>query len=108
MVSPSVGPRSVKTLSCQGRIVIKLYEALTFHSKQIPFFVLNVSIVFLDIDECVANTHDCAAKADCENTEGSFICTCHDGYQGDGKTCQGAEITKWHAQSLTLFTYDCV
>ncbi|XP_020610701.1 putative vitellogenin receptor isoform X2 [Orbicella faveolata] len=41
-----------------------------------------------DIDECVANTHDCAAEADCKNTEGSFICTCHDGYQGDGKTCQ--------------------
>ena len=70
----------------------------------IPFLLLNVSIVVLDIDECVANTHDCAAEADCKNTEGSFICTCHDGYQGDGKTCQGEEITRW--QTLTLITYD--
>lgn len=84
---------------------MKLSEALSFHGKHIPFFLLSVSVVFLDIDECVANTHDCAAEADCKNTEGSFICTCHDGYQGDGKTCQGAEITKW--QTLTLIiTHD--
>ena len=52
----------------------------------------------LDINECVANTHDCAAEADCKNIEGSFICTCYDGYEGNGKTCQGAEI-------LTLIAY---
>ncbi|KAL9989007.1 hypothetical protein ACROYT_G003511 [Oculina patagonica] len=42
----------------------------------------------LDIDECAANKHDCAAEAVCTNTAGSFICTCLDGYQGNGKTCQ--------------------
>ncbi|XP_078345545.1 uncharacterized protein LOC144631045 [Oculina patagonica] len=41
-----------------------------------------------DIDECMANTHDCAAEANCTNTADSFICTCKDGYQGNGKTCQ--------------------
>ena len=83
---------------------MELYEAFSFNSKHISFCVLNVFIVFLDIDKCVANTHDCAAEADCKNTEGSFTCTCRDGYQGDDKTCQGAEITKW--QTLTLFNYD--
>lgn len=60
--------------------------------------------MFLDIDECVANTDDCASEAECKNTAGSFICTCYDGYKGNGKTCQGAEITKWH--TLTLITYE--
>ena len=43
----------------------------------------------LDIDECAANTHDCAAEATCTNNEGSFICTCLDGFQGNGNTCKG-------------------
>ena len=81
---------------------MKLCEALGFHGKHISFLLLNVSILSLDIDECLANTHECAAKADCKNTEGSFTCTCHDGYQGDGKTCRGPEITK--LQTLTLLT----
>ena len=42
----------------------------------------------------MANTHGCAAEADCINTAGSFICTCKDGYQGNGKTCKGTEISK--------------
>ncbi|XP_078344938.1 uncharacterized protein LOC144630446 [Oculina patagonica] len=41
-----------------------------------------------DIDECAANTHDCATKANCTNIAGSFICACLKGYQGNGKTCQ--------------------
>ena len=57
----------------------------------------NVSNVVLDIDECLDNTHDCAAEANCTNTAGSFICTCHDGYQGNGTTCQGTEISKYLA-----------
>ncbi|XP_041379141.1 epidermal growth factor-like protein 6 [Gigantopelta aegis] len=26
-------------------------------------------------------------KANCSNTDGSYICVCHNGYSGDGKTC---------------------
>ncbi len=54
----------------------------------------DISTAFLDIDECVVNTHDCAAEANCTNTAGSFICTCKDGYEGNGKTCQGTEMSK--------------
>ena len=44
----------------------------------------------LDVDECaVASTNDCSPNADCENTAGSFTCTCKFGYGGDGKTCTG-------------------
>ncbi len=41
----------------------------------------------IDIDECTTSTHNCDANADCENTPGSFTCTCKDYYDGDGTSC---------------------
>jgi len=49
-------------------------------------------VIFIDIDECVENTHRCSAHADCEDTEGSYTCTCHEGYRGDGENCKGLYI----------------
>ena len=43
----------------------------------------------LDIDECKENTDDCDVNADCNNTPGSFTCTCKDGYTGNGRKCKG-------------------
>ena len=42
-----------------------------------------------DIDECSAETNPCDENADCANIDGSFSCTCKEGFTGDGKTCQG-------------------
>ncbi len=42
-----------------------------------------------DIDECVLSP--CGINADCQDTEGSFICTCNDGYTGDGIICLSNE-----------------
>ena len=33
--------------------------------------------------------HSCHEDANCTNTKGSFFCTCHTGYSGDGVTCAG-------------------
>ncbi|EPB79871.1 zona pellucida-like domain protein [Ancylostoma ceylanicum] len=38
-----------------------------------------------DVNECFFSP--CHHLATCTNTPGSFICTCPDGYAGDGKTC---------------------
>ena len=43
----------------------------------------------LDIDECSSNTHDCHQMAVCNNTEGSYDCSCQHGYNGDGNNCTG-------------------
>ena len=44
--------------------------------------------LYLDVDECAINTHNCdETLAECSNTpNGSFTCTCIDGYTGNGTT----------------------
>ena len=52
----------------------------------------------LDVNECFPDqisaeyrhlAHNCNVDANCSNTKGSFYCTCHTGYSGDGVTCIG-------------------
>ncbi|XP_062305372.1 sushi, von Willebrand factor type A, EGF and pentraxin domain-containing protein 1 isoform X1 [Osmerus eperlanus] len=40
----------------------------------------------LDVDECALGS-DCDEHASCQNTDGSYICTCIHPYSGDGKNC---------------------
>ena len=47
------------------------------------------SFLFLDINECSDGNHVCDVNSNCNNTEGSHICTCKEGYTGDGQSCQG-------------------
>ena len=60
---------------------------------------VSAGVTFNDIDECLTNTHDCAATGGfCANTEGrfgKFTCTCDAGYTGDGRIC--------HADLLVSF-----
>ena len=43
-----------------------------------------------DVDECQDQTHNCDVNAKCNNTIGSFNCTCfRKGYSGDGVLCSG-------------------
>ena len=48
------------------------------------------SIIITDIDECSRpDTNQCDSNALCNNTEGSYVCSCLNGYQGDGRNCTG-------------------
>ena len=42
-----------------------------------------------EINECTSGTHDCHLMAVCNNTEGSYNCSCKEGYNGDGRNCTG-------------------
>ena len=44
--------------------------------------------VVLDIDECAnAVPPDCDVNAVCTNTQGSYACTCKEGFYKDGQNC---------------------
>ena len=45
--------------------------------------------VVADVDECADGSAGCSADASCTNFAGGFTCTCNDGYDGDGTTCDG-------------------
>ena len=57
------------------------------------------SYVFSDMDECTSNYHICDNNAVCQNTEGSYTCSCKAGYTGDGKICSG----EWFGVLLIAF-----
>ena len=44
---------------------------------------------FLDLDECTTGSHSCDVNSVCQNTVGSYKCSCNAGYTGDGKPCNG-------------------
>lgn len=54
-----------------------------------PHQIYWLSILFTDINECIANTHNCHVDATCVNSEGSFNCTCNEGFSGSGQSCSG-------------------
>ena len=50
------------------------------------------SCILSDVDECVNKSHDCDANAYCNNTVGSYRCTCNSWYQGNGTSCYFREF----------------
>jgi len=42
-----------------------------------------------DINECELEVPPCGSNANCSDTDGSFICTCRTGFEGNGFTCTG-------------------
>ncbi len=54
----------------------------------IDYYSYNIcKLLLIEDDECENGLHDCDMNASCENTDGSFECTCRDGFLGDGKIC---------------------
>ncbi len=55
-----------------------------------PLITLCSAHFISDINECTENMDDCApANSTCDNTPGSFTCTCDAGYTGNGTVCTG-------------------
>ena len=56
-------------------------------------------------DQCADNCH---INADCTNTSGSFECTCHTGFIGDGVSCTDIdECAENKDNCLELVDTDC-
>lgn len=44
---------------------------------------------FVDINECEEDMDHCDENADCYDVTGSYGCSCHSGFRGDGFNCTG-------------------
>ena len=63
-----------------------------FQSSSDTLSLVKQHFLFSDIDECAQDTHNCSKDgALCNNTEGSFNCTCKRGFTGDGYNCTGKD-----------------
>ena len=67
--------------------------AIAEKKKEISFDHSVPDFFFADINECKAGKHNCGANANCQNTKGSFVCTCKPGSSGDGVSCTGENNT---------------
>ncbi|XP_044181701.1 nephronectin-like [Acropora millepora] len=54
---------------------------------------------YSDIDEC-SSANEFHQNATCNNTKGSYNCTCKDGFEGDGKNC--TELAKGLSNSTII------
>ncbi|XP_028400846.1 fibrillin-3-like [Dendronephthya gigantea] len=68
-----------------------------------------------DVDECLLGTHRCHSQATCNNTIGSYTCTCNEGFIGNGNVCNdkdecALETHRCHYQALcnnAIGSYSC-
>ena len=64
---------------------------------------------YADVNECDTGDNNCDENANCADNEGSFTCSCKDGYHGNGTTCCKNYIAKLassyrHAVVFVTFT----
>lgn len=59
---------------------------------------------FADVDECsLPGGSGCDPNALCTNTEGSYICRCLRGFEGDGRNCTGkVSFVSWYLSFSSL------
>ena len=92
---------------------VDLNLLLSRHLHQIMMTVINIvkTVRFkpslnlsTDINECASpETNDCDPNAECSNTEGSYSCSCNEGYTGDGRKCAGTLLHAWNLPRISLF-----
>lgn len=84
--------------TCRGKESHIIWILPQYSIKHIVCFCLskiNISCFTLDINECSA-INNCDINAICTNTDGSYTCSCKDGYMGNGFTCTGIYIIEFH------------
>ena len=54
-----------------------------------------------DINECELETYPCHFNASCTDTDGSFNCTCNEGFEGNGFNCAGTISKHYYVDTYT-------
>lgn len=77
---------TLQALKCHPTINDSRFLVPPLSMKSIRFPAI---LFWLDADECGTGTDNCHENAKCENTIGSFTCTCNDGFKKEGNLCIG-------------------
>ena len=85
------GPCSYKCLNTPGSFECSCDTGMVGVGRKIVGRQLNEDGTIItgctDVDECEDDLDDCHSEAVCNNTIGSFTCTCNKDYTGNGKRC---------------------
>ena len=57
------------------------------------YLICRLFTIFVGINEC--RNDSCHTHANCTDTLGSYICTCNQGYAGNGVICEGKKICNY-------------
>lgn len=63
--------------------------------------------IFADINECVVMTGLCGDHEVCNDTDGSYTCSCEEGYERDidGQDCRKSKFTKHNDIGLMVYIF---
>ena len=85
----------VKVLNCEN-VQNSLLELSPLWWKLTMTLCVNCCVLFImpDFDECSLEPSPCDENADCTNTDGSYSCTCKQGFTRNGPVCEGVPLWK--------------
>ena len=92
-------------VTCLGTHAIYDVKHMMLH--HIVCLSICILLLFLDINECEDDNGGCSHN--CTNTDGSFECSCNDGYELDnnGATCLGTHVI-FDVQHMMLHHIVCL
>ena len=71
------------------KVMSKIFRLIRSIYTMYMYTYLLACMCSTDIDECELETYLCSPNANCTDTDGSFNCTCREGFEGDGFNCTG-------------------
>ena len=69
--------------------VVGASMSFTFLYDNFVFIYWCIFFSYSEINECVRGLHKRSSDAFCNNTKGSYNCTCKHGFTGNGRECRG-------------------
>ena len=54
--------------------------------------MLRIPSLHADVDECELRIDNCHVNATCADVIGSFVCTCNNGFDGNGVDCRSKKF----------------